>query len=312
MSCAGTYIGGCCEVPNLRNERIVSEVSQTGFYEFGLRNRQQLYAYADSFVVWNFSNPLTGQSYSGSHSYQAFFDEGARIPRYADSGDVIPTLDAGALIWLWYLEDLQYDPTLITARVMGRYANGGGAAVEVGNYVATLGNPLPLAEQVALENVLAYNPATGANPGNCSIYPHDGFQNFGGYPAHLYRGTFAPFPSAFQPRAPEPPVFGLLGGTAFGSNGYEGLTATASRLMVVPSALNLLRLRSWTFRDRDRNLQGGWPAPGNYLDCQTIDLANGADVVVSSVPDDGSTDKDRIIFAGITLDVFPKAGPAPC
>lgn len=315
MSCQGTYFGGCCETPSLRNERIVSEVSQTGFVEFDLRNRQQLYGYSETFIVWNFSNPLSGQTYSGNRAYTGTFDLGDRVPRYAQVGDTFPNLDSGALTWQYGLTNVVVGPLEITARITGRFSNAGGAPVDVGTYLARLENPFPLAEQIALENVLAYNPATGANPGGCTLFPHDGFQTFGGYHSHLYRGTiapqpFVPFLDASRPYVPDvnrANKVEIPGGT-----GWYGLTAIASRITIVPSAPNLLRLRPWTFRDRDRNSQGGWPAPGNYSDCQTIDLAGGADVVVSSVPDDGATDKDRIIFAGITLDVFPKAGPSPC
>lgn len=318
MSCAGTYFGGCCDAPTLRNERVVSEVSQTGFFEFDLRNRQQLYSYSDSFISWNFSNPITGQSYSGGHSWQGFFDEGSSVPRVTDGGDPIPNLDDLVLRWGYALRDVVITPTQITAILTGRFLNTGGnagVARDIGSYMATLGSPFQLAEQVALANVLAYDPATGANPGNCRIfsYSSDIIETLFG--AQLYRGTIAPYPTVpfLDPEGTHrffvPSVTGIA---TPGGGGYAGLTAFAIRLLAAPDSLYLLRLRPWTFRDRDRNSQGGFPGPGNFTDCQTIDLANGADVVVSSVPDDGATDKDRIIFAGLILSRHLKTDPAPC
>jgi hypothetical protein len=308
MSCQGTYFGGCCEQSGLRNELVISEVSQTGFIEFDLRNRQQLYAYSETFVVWNFTHD--GTTYVGDRVWTGFFDPDATTPRYTESGTPVPTIS----FVRFGLRNINVTPTEITASLT--LTDAFFRVFDVGSYLARIESPLPLAEDLALQNALAYVPSTGANPGGCRIeplgFPPGGSSNaFFGNNAFLYRGTFAPFPNAFPPRDDYTGIDPFDINRA-GGDGWEGLTAVAHRILAAPSAPNLLRLRPWTFRDRDRNFQGTWPNPANFTYCQTIDLANGADVVVSSVPDDGQTGKDRIIFAGLDLATFPKLGPSPC
>lgn len=285
MACQGTYLGGCCNQPVIRDEYVTKERVQTGFISADRSQLQQLYQIAEVTQTWNFTSD--GQTYAGEYRFISTFPVGGSLPQTTFFGtpfpDTLPNtlaVTAGGVI-------TSIDPTLMVATIEGRVEGEIGNR-SLGTLTVALSGALTAAHISAVADVLAYDPVTGANPGAAVITPI-----FVTIPeAATDGGTFRPVATAFRPL-----LVGQVVAVQF-SPSYSTVRARARRVILSPRPIEQVRLRSYTRNEFDNT-------PIVYDDCSAFLLDQGVDIAPPALP-------DGKVSAAIEISLWPLAGPNPC
>ena len=288
MACTPPYFGYCCEPP-IRAVLVRQTNIQRGFISADRSELQQFYQFAESFTVWNFTT--FGNTYSGSRSVLGVLDEGSSSPRFDYVGDALP--DVGFPV----LEAIvtAASATVLEGTLVGKASGEDDNQIrEVGTWRYSVDGALQTAHGASLDAVLAYLPATGANPLGATV------TDLGDLPqiASLNGGTFRPGSTALPRRVVGSRGFVSFLGPIVGFDTRAISDGTAARIILPPDPASLIRLRSYTRGEFDTS-------PITYLDCVTVDGAGGLDVVPTVIPD-GKT------AVGIEVTKWSKTGPSPC